>query len=68
MIPGDVPSFVADLKHRPGRSIVKYGNGPLDRALMAARLIDEFHLLLTLVAAGSGRHLFEEIEGAHSSP
>jgi dihydrofolate reductase len=64
IIPGDVPSFIADLKRRPGGNIVKYGSGPLDRALMASNLIDEFHLLLTPVAAGSGRHLFEEIEGA----
>jgi len=27
-------------------------------------LIDEFHLLLTPVAAGSGQHMFEQIDGA----
>jgi dihydrofolate reductase len=64
IIPGDVPSFVARLKRRPGGSIVKYGNGALDRSLMASNLIDEFHLLLTPVASGSGRHLFEEVGGA----
>jgi len=64
VIPGDVANFVADLKRQPGRHIVKYGNGPLDRPLMANNLIDEFHLLLTPVAAGSGRHMFEEIQGA----
>src|SRR6266567_676029 len=64
VISGDVVSFVADLKRQPGGSIVKYGNGPLDRVLMANHLIDEFHLLLTPVAAGSGQHLFEEIQGA----
>lgn len=64
VIPGDVAGFVADLKRQPGGSIVKYGNGPLDQVLMANNLIDEFHLLLAPVAAGSGRHLFEEIPGA----
>lgn len=64
IIPGDVSAFVADLKRQPGGSIVKYGNGPLDRPLMANNLIDEFHLLLTPVAAGSGQHMFEEIHGA----
>ncbi|MGH3210010.1 MAG: dihydrofolate reductase family protein [Trebonia sp.] len=64
IIPGSVVEFVADLKRQPGGNIVKYGNGPLDRTLMAAGLIDEFHLLLTPVAAGSGRHLFEEIPDA----
>ncbi|MGO8886726.1 MAG: dihydrofolate reductase family protein [Streptosporangiaceae bacterium] len=64
VIRGDVTGFVADLKRHPGGSIVKYGNGPLDQVLMASNLIDEFHLLLTPVAAGSGRHLWEEIQGA----
>ena len=64
IIPGDVADFVAELKRQPGGTIVKYGNGPLDRPLMARNLIDEFHLLLTPVAAGSGQHLFEEIHGA----
>jgi dihydrofolate reductase len=64
VIPGDVVDFVAELKRQPGGTIVKYGNGPLDRPLMTSNLIDEFHLLLTPVAAGSGQHLFEEIHGA----
>jgi dihydrofolate reductase len=64
VIAGDVVDFVADLKRQPGGDIVKYGNGPLDRALMSDNLIDEFHLLLTPVAAGSGKHLFEEIPDA----
>jgi dihydrofolate reductase len=64
VIPGDVIDFVTDLKRQPGATIVKCGNGPLDRPLMESNLIDEFHLLLTPVAAGSGQHLFEEIKGA----
>jgi dihydrofolate reductase len=64
IIGGDVADFVASLKDQPGGSIVKYGNGPLDQTLMARRLIDEFHLLLTPVAVGSGQHLFAQIEGA----
>lgn len=64
VIPGDVAEFVADLKRQPGGTIVKYGNGPLDQVLMENNLIDEFHLLLTPVAAGSGQHMFEAIHGA----
>jgi dihydrofolate reductase len=64
IIPGDVSNYVADLKSQPGERIVKYGNGVLDVALMEAGLIDEFHLLLTPVAAGSGQHMFEDITGA----
>lgn len=64
VIDGDVASFVADLKHQPGKDIVKYGNGPLDITLMEHGLIDEFHLLVTPVAVGRGQHLFENIENA----
>lgn len=66
VIDGDVASFVTDLKQRPGGSIIKYGNGPLDVTLMEHGLIDEFHLLLTPVAVGKGQHLFEDIESAPS--
>jgi hypothetical protein len=53
-----------DLKMQPGKNIVKYGNGVLNVALMDAGVIDEFHLLLTPVAVGSGRHMFEDMPGA----
>jgi dihydrofolate reductase len=64
VIDGDVALFVADLKNQPGGNIIKYGNGPLDSTLMEHGLIDEFHLLLTPVAVGRGRHLFEDIDTA----
>jgi dihydrofolate reductase len=64
IIPGDVTTYVAELKSQPGESIVKYGNGVLDAPLMEAGLIDEFHVLLTPVAVGSGQHMFEGIAGA----
>lgn len=64
VINGDVATFVRQLKQRSAGNIIKYGNGRLDAPLMANRLIDEFHLLLTPVAVGAGQHLFEAIEGA----
>jgi dihydrofolate reductase len=64
VIPGDVAGFVAGLKREPGGTIVKYGNGPLDQVLIENNLIDEFHLLLTPVAAGSGERMFEKVSGA----
>jgi dihydrofolate reductase len=66
VIEGDVALFVEDLKQQPGGDIIKYGNGPLDVALMEHGLIDEFHLLLTPVAVGKGQHLFEDIDAAPS--
>ncbi|MBO0802677.1 MAG: dihydrofolate reductase family protein [Nocardiopsaceae bacterium] len=64
VIPGAVTDFVADLKRQPGGDLVKYGNGPLDRPLTDSGLVDEFHLLLTPVATGIGRHMFEDIQGS----
>jgi dihydrofolate reductase len=64
VIAGDVAAYVADLKQQPGKNIVKYGNGPLDDALVARDLIDEFHFLLTPVAVGKGKHLFEDMNNA----
>ena len=66
VIEGDVASFVADLKQRPGGNIIKYGNGSLDATLMEHGHIDEFHVVLTPVAVGVGQHLFEGIDGAPS--
>ena len=63
IIEGDAAAFVAELKHA-GKSLLRYGNGPLDITLMEHGLIDEFHLLLTPVAVGKGQHLFEALEGA----
>jgi dihydrofolate reductase len=62
-IRGDVAETVASLKRQASGNIIKYGNGPLDVPLMDKGLIDEFHLLLTPVAAGKGQHLFEALDG-----
>lgn len=64
IIDGDVAAFVADLKRRPGKDILRYGNGLLDVTLMEHGLVDEFHLLLTPVAVGKGQHLFQCLENA----
>jgi dihydrofolate reductase len=61
VIKGDIGDFVARLKQQPGKRLIKYGNGPLDAVLMKERLIDEFHVLLTPVAAGTGQHMFESV-------
>ncbi|MFZ0091652.1 MAG: dihydrofolate reductase family protein [Solirubrobacteraceae bacterium] len=63
-IDGDVASFVDDLKRHAGQNLLRYGNGLLDATLMEHGLIDEFHLFLTPVAIGKGKHLFESIETA----
>src|ERR1039458_4086833 len=64
LIDRDVSTFVDDLKRNGGRNLLKYGNGPLDATLMQHGLIDEFHLFLTPVAVGKGKHLFADIDTA----
>ena len=61
---GDVAAEVDDLKRNGGKSLLRFGNGPLDTTLMEHGLIDEFHLFLTPVAIGTGTHLFESIDTA----
>lgn len=65
ILEGDVAREVAKLKLEEGENILKFGTGALDRTLMAHDLIDEFHLWLFPVAAGSGQRLFDGIETTH---
>ena len=50
--------------HDPGRNILKYGTGRLDRTLMEHDLIDEFHFVVCSVALGGGQRLFEHVHAA----
>lgn len=64
IIEGDVAERVAELKQQPGHNLLKYGDGPLSATLARQNLIDEYHLFLTPVAIGTGKHLFEDIDWA----
>ncbi|WP_035347124.1 dihydrofolate reductase family protein [Edaphobacter aggregans] len=59
------------LKQQPGPDLVILGSGSLVRQLGEAGLVNEFQLLITPVALGAGRTLFEglakKIELAHVS-
>jgi dihydrofolate reductase len=61
----NIAEEVADLKRRPGKSIMKYGNGNFDRTLIAHNLIDEFHFSIFPMIIGKGRRLFEGIDTSH---
>lgn len=43
LIRGDVAEKVARLKERPGKNILTWGTGELDRTLVQHGLVDEFH-------------------------
>ena len=62
---GDAVEAVADLKRRPGQDLLKFGTGEFSRALLANRLVDEYHFWLFPVLAGSGTRLFEGVDVTH---
>jgi dihydrofolate reductase len=59
LLGGDVAEEVAKLKEQPGRNILKWGTGELDRTLVEHGLVDEFHFWYFPVIVGAGKHLFE---------
>ena len=61
-IVGDVAAEVARLKNQPGKTIMKYGTGQLDRTLISHGLIDEFFFSVFPVTVGSGLRLFEGVD------
>lgn len=65
LIKGNVAEEISDLKQQPGKNIMKYGNGELDKTLIANGLIDEFHFTIIPVVVGQGRRLFEGIDTTH---
>jgi dihydrofolate reductase len=61
LLQGDAAEAVRRLKTQPGKDIIKYGTGSLDRTLIEHDLIDEFHFSIFPVAVGTGRRLFEQM-------
>lgn len=62
LIKGDPADEIAGLKSRPGKTIMKYGTGQLDRTLIGHGLIDEFRFSVFPLVVGSGLRLFEGID------
>jgi dihydrofolate reductase len=65
LIKGDVADEVSKLKNQPGKNIMKYGTGHLDRTLIQHNLIDELHFSVFPIAVGSGQRLFEGFDTTH---
>lgn len=61
----DAAAAVADLKQQPGRYLLKYGTGPLDRTLVEHGLIDEFRIWIVPVTTPPGQRLFEDLPDLH---
>jgi dihydrofolate reductase len=64
LLDGNVVAAIRDLKARPGKDLIKYGNGRLDATLLGAQLVDELRVWIMPVVAGSGRRM---LEGADAS-
>ena len=57
VLDGDVAEEVAKLKEQPGKDLLKFGTGELDRTLLEHGLVDELHFWIFPVLAGSGQPL-----------
>ena len=57
---GDVAAAVAALKQSDGPELQVHGSGDLIQTLLAAGLVDRWHLVIHPVLIGSGRRLFAD--------
>ena len=62
LLKGDAVEEIGRLKRQPGKDLIKYGTGNLDRTLVPSGLIDEFHIWIVPVIVGSGQRLFEGVD------
>jgi len=60
LLKGEATTTVKPLKAEPGKDILVMGSGALVRSLMAARVIDEYILMIHPLVLGSGTRLFGE--------
>jgi dihydrofolate reductase len=61
LLGADVAAEVAALKQQPGKYLLKYGTGPLDRVLLARGLVDELRIWIVPVTTEPGQRLFEGV-------
>ncbi len=63
-IPGDLDTFVHELRERDGADIAVCGSVSVVRHLLFAGLLDELQLMVHPAIAGAGRKLFEPTDPA----
>jgi dihydrofolate reductase len=61
VIKGDIAEQVRKIKEQPGKDIVKYGTGVLDRVLFDKGLIDTLCIIVYPFLLGHGTHLFDRV-------
>lgn len=62
IIKEDPAKKIRELKAQPGKTILKYGIGPLDLLMYDNGLIDEFQIGLVPTTVGRGKHLFGDFD------
>ncbi|GAA3396102.1 dihydrofolate reductase family protein [Cryptosporangium minutisporangium] len=65
ILEGDVGEAVAALKLETPGNLLKFGTGELDRTLIEHGLVDEFHLWLFPVVAGTGQRILDGLDVTH---
>ncbi|MBC9930911.1 dihydrofolate reductase family protein [Chitinophaga qingshengii] len=60
---GDLVTEVNTRKQQPGDNILVFGGVAFVSALIAARLIDEYHLIINPTAIGNGMPIFDQLQG-----
>jgi dihydrofolate reductase len=65
VLQGDAVEAVRELKQQDGGNLLKYGTGEFSRALLEAKLVDEYHFWIFPVVAGSGTRLFDGLDVTH---
>lgn len=63
LVKGDLAAEVRKMKEGPGGDLVILGSGSIVSQLTAARLIDEYQLVVNPLVLGRGRTMFEGVEG-----
>lgn len=64
LIRGDeLVARVTELKQQPGKDLMVIGSGELAGALMRHDLVDEYQLMIHPLVLGSGKRLFEGLDG-----
>jgi dihydrofolate reductase len=58
----DIATEVAALKQQPGKYLLKYGTGPLDRVLLTRGLVDELRIWVVPVTTAPGQRLFDGVD------
>jgi dihydrofolate reductase len=64
LLKGNVVEEIRRLKQQPGRDLVKYGTGKLDRTLLEHNLIDEIQVWIMPVIVANGQRLYDAINPA----